>query len=308
MGATLGTRIPSLKSLLAFEAAARTGSFSNAAKELNVTQPAVSRLVGRLEAHLGAKLLVRTSSGVVPTVLGEKLFQTVSVAFKSIGRQIDEITDQRSEQNRVTVSVSSAIATHWFLPKLADFYREFPKVDLKFQLADSEATGPLSGADLGVRLVADTPSNSCSTHIAREQILAVSSPGYQSEHGDLQTTVARHTLIHLNQPRFSWKQYLEQTETEYSPRFRSLTFSDYSLAIQAAIDGQGIALGWNLVVADKLLTAQLLPASPYRLTTGRNYYVTEDPDRPLGAVGKKVKRWMINQMKLDLASPDGGTG
>src|ERR1700721_807180 len=126
--------LSSSNALFVFDAAARTGSFTAAAAELNVTQPAVSRMLGRFEEYLGVRLFDRTANGAVLTEEGELLYRRVLDGFRSIESGLIEIERRRHGSETVTLSVSSAFTTHWLMPRIDKLKRKFPSIVFRFHL------------------------------------------------------------------------------------------------------------------------------------------------------------------------------
>ena len=118
--------LPSSNALFVFDAAARNGSFTAAAAELNVTQPAVSRMLGQFEEHLGVRLFDRTAGRAVLTEEGELLYRRVLEGFRSIETGLVEIERRRKGTETVTLSVSSAFTTHWLMPRIDKLQKQFP--------------------------------------------------------------------------------------------------------------------------------------------------------------------------------------
>jgi DNA-binding transcriptional LysR family regulator len=116
--------LPSSNALFVFDAAARNGSFTAAAAELNVTQPAVSRMLGRFEDYLGVRLFDRTAGGATLTDEGELLYRRVLDGFRSIESGLIEIERRRRGTETVTLSVSSAFTTHWLMPRIDKLQRQ----------------------------------------------------------------------------------------------------------------------------------------------------------------------------------------
>ena len=143
--------LPSSNALFVFDAAARNGSFTAAAAELNVTQPAVSRMLGQFEEHLGVRLFDRKAGRAVLTEEGELLYRRVLEGFRSIESGLVEIERRRKGTETVTLSVSSAFTTHWLMPRIDKLQRQFPQVDLRFQLISGALRGPVENVDLGMR-------------------------------------------------------------------------------------------------------------------------------------------------------------
>ena len=150
--------VSSSNALFVFEAAARSGSFTRAADELNVTQPAVSRMLSRFESYLGLRLFERGGKGAVLTPEGEVLYRRVADGFRSIEAGLREVEQLRAGKETVTISVSSAFTTHWLMPRMDRFQRRFPAVDLRFQMIAGSLRGPVENVDLGMRFLDEEDS------------------------------------------------------------------------------------------------------------------------------------------------------
>jgi DNA-binding transcriptional LysR family regulator len=171
--------LPSGNALFVFEAAARSGSFTAAAAELNVTQPAVSRMLARFEQYLGVRLFDRTATGAVLTEEGDLLFRRVVDGFRSIETGLREIDKRRSGTETVTLSVSSAFTTHWLMPRIDKLQRQFPNVDLRFQLISGSLRGPVENVDLGMRFSSQNDPTSSGTLVMKEVMVPICSPAYR---------------------------------------------------------------------------------------------------------------------------------
>lgn len=296
--------LPSANALFVFEAAARFLSFTRAASELNVTQSAVSRMINRLEDHLDTKLFLRTATGVELTEDGRQLYHAVTGGFQRVEIALEDIRAKHGDEGTVTLSLSSAFATHWFMPRLGKFQETFPRIDLRFQLVCGEPTGSVDDVDIGVRYNAEEDVDHERWPLMDEEILPVCSPAYRAAHGDLDSCrdLGGHTLAHLSGSiRVPWSRYL--AEFDYPPLAgsRSLTFSDYSLVIQAAVSGRGIALGWWHVVSNELLQGHLVPAASRVLRTGRCYSLVATRRRALRKPAILVRDWLLDEMARDRA-------
>src|SRR5438045_3395995 len=148
---SLRRKLPSANALFAFEAAARCGNFSKAALELYVTQPAVSRMLSRMEDHLGVRLFERAHGKVTLTESGEILYKRIADGFLGIEAALDEIEARRTGTDTITLSVSTAFTTHWLMPRMHKLRKEFPSVDVRFQLSSGPLRGPVKDVDLALR-------------------------------------------------------------------------------------------------------------------------------------------------------------
>lgn len=294
--------LPSANALLVFESAARHLSFTRAAAELSVTQSAVSRMISRFESHIGLPLFQRHPTGLALTDDGRLLYNSVASSLQRVEITLEDLLSRKSGKSTVTLSVSSAFAMHWFMPRLARFQEEFPAIDLRFQLVRSEPVGPVLDVDFGVRYDTPDDGNHLRWQLMEEEVIPVCSQAYLDTHGSLDdcADLSGHTLVHLSGSlRIPWSLYL--SEFDYPPvsGSRSLTFSDYTLVIQAAISGRGIALGWWHVIANDLLSHNLAPASRNTLRTGRSYYIVATASRPLREPAALVRDWLLTEMQAD---------
>jgi DNA-binding transcriptional LysR family regulator len=303
--------LPSFNALVTFEAAVRCGTFARAAKELCVTGPAVSRTIGRLEAHLGLVLFHRTGAGAVLTEEGSALFSGISGSFDSIEKTLLRVQQaRRSGVQSVVLSASSAFATHWFMPRLADFQERFPKVDIRFQLISGPLGGSVNGADIAMRF----DHGSGPRHVARavmpELLVPIRAPhfrGAEASAGAFMPTVDR--IINLSTAEPDWSGlFSDDTPDE---RQGGLQFSDYTVVVQAALLGQGVALGWLNVVSHLLARGDLVPVGQV-MRTGRTceLVTTCNPETP---VIVEICDWIGAEFDVDLARinmqyPDLGLG
>ena len=227
--------LPSPAALFMFEAAARHLSFTKAGAEFNVTQSAVSRMINRLEVHLETQLFDRTSTGITLTQDGTQLFRSVGMGFRTIETGLDELRSRQGDAKRVTISISSAFAMHWFVPRVDKFQEEFPDIDLRFQLVKGEPLGPFDDVDLAVRYNHPPSAEQHSWKLFDEIIVPVCSSGYVAQHGTLAEVQRGHVLAKQSgQMRVPWPVFLENSATPFPDGERYLTFSDYALVVQAA--------------------------------------------------------------------------
>lgn len=293
--------LPSPNAIFMFEAAARHLSFTSAAREFNVTQSAVSRMIARLESHIDAKLFKRTPAGIELTDAGRLLFSAVGSGFHQIEIALEDIRSRYGGAGMVTLSASSAFSMHWFMPRFDRFQASFPEIDLRFQLVRGEPTGPVEDVDFAIRYNQPSTMEQQSWELTEEIVLPVCSPAYLEEFGSLDgcKDLRHHTLAHLaDSPRVPWLRYLSALGYPSPVGSRSLTLTDYSLVIQAAIKGRGIALGWWHVVAHELLQKGLVQAASRELRTGDYYHLVATNRRPLRKPAILVRDWLLDEMNM----------
>jgi DNA-binding transcriptional LysR family regulator len=296
----MNIRLPSLQALQVFEISARLLSFTKAAAELNVTQVAVSRMILRLEDALGFKLFVRTKSGLSLTEQGVILQRSVASGFAEIGNTISELKRSSAQDGIVTLSLSSGFAALWLLPRLGQFKRQFPTINLRLQVMISRLYGPLEDADVGIRLHGAGSQNDPNCFVP-EIILPICNPGYLAQFGSLDSTAnsGEHTFIHLDQTTLTWSDFFRTTGLGAGPSGKSIHPSDNNLSLQCAMLGEGIALAWLLAITGSLKSGQVVPACGSYISTGSNYVIEYRSSQPSEKV-EMVGQWLIQEMRKDL--------
>lgn len=282
--------LPSMNALFAFEAAGRLRNFSRAAEELNVTPAAVSRMMQRLEAHIGSALFRRSGNGVMLTEDGQKLFESTSRAMNLIDDTLTEIETRNRDADVVTISVSTAFTTHWLMPHMPQFKAAFPSVDLRFQLITGPLTGPVNDVDLGMRFVSGPVAGHRVFPIMPEVLLPVRARSYPGPDASRDDTIIR---LSAGQPPGVGDPLSADGTT-------TLMFSDYAIVVQAALLGQGVCWGWLNVISHWLCEGQLVPDGRSSChVTDRECCVVQRSRHSERAVVEQVREWLIAQMQDD---------
>ncbi|SAK68665.1 ShvR [Caballeronia catudaia] len=296
----MSLRLPSLQALLVFETSARLLSFTKAAGELNVTPVAVSRMVARLEDALGFRLFERTKLGLTLTDRGATLQRAVASGFGQIGDTIDELKRDHAQGEIVTLSLASGFAALWLLPRYADFRKTFPSINLRLQVMAGRLYGPLEDADLGIRLHGpgsdDDPLLLCP-----EIIVPVCSPNYLDAFGPLDAPrrAEGHAYIHLDVTTHSWADFHRATGLSDRGIGEAVHHTDPGLAVQCAMLGQGVVLGWLLAIAAPLNEGKVIPAWNRYIETGCNYVLEHRSSNPSEST-RAVAQWLIDEMKKEV--------
>ena len=289
--------VSSPRHLLVFEAAARTGSFTRAARELNVQQPAVSAAIKQLETSLGLTLFTRAHRSVTLTQSGERLYTDVAGAFDRI-LQSARLLTARNAQDHVTLSASTAFAHYWMVPRLAAFHTAHPGIDLRLQTSEREPDIGAEGISLAIRRgTGHWPG--CESHLlAPEVICPIAAPRVMAAAVNLATVanLINETLIHLEEPireRPTWADFFAHWNVPYTEPRTGLRLNDYALVLQAALAGEGFAFGWQHVT-DGLISQGLLTARPeWGWTTGAGFYLVWSDSMALSPQAEKVRDWLI---------------
>jgi LysR family transcriptional regulator, glycine cleavage system transcriptional activator len=298
----LARLIPSPRSLMIFEAAARAGSCSGAAREFNLTQPSVSRNIAQLETHLGFRLFSRSPAGLELTEEGRLLHTAVAEGLQRVEAALIDLAARRTRHEVVDLSLSTAFVTHWFIPRMQDFYQAFPSVDLRFQLISGSLRGAPGDVDLAMRRHGDEQNECHSWHFAPEVVVPVCSPAYLDSHGPLDGHGAtQHRLLHFADPLLDWSLFWGELVDSRKRGTAWVEFTDYAVVVQAAMNGEGIAPGWLTAISRALAKGTLVPASNQRVVTGKAFHLLAPRQRPLRDIVLAIRNWMTAQMRDDMA-------
>lgn len=290
--------LPSASALVVFEAAGRHENFSRAAEELSMTQAAVSYAVRTLETQLGVPLFHRRHRAVALTETGARFHADVSAGLARIQKSAEQIRAKGRETN-VTLSASTAFASMWMLPRIPKLREDLPDIDLRIQTSVRDLELEEEGIPLGVR--GGDPASWPDYHaqlLASEVVNAVASPAFIESHGMPRTieALAQLRLIHLEEPAriaCDWKEWFESAGLQYRPQARQLAINDYVLVIQAALAGEGVALGWHHLIERQMASGALVPVSSHVLKTGSGFYVVWPKARELSTSARKVRDWLL---------------
>ena len=276
-------------------------SFTRAAAELGVSQPAVSLTIRQLEQALGQSLFHREHRAIRLTDAGERLFNEVSLSFQRILKTLNEISPI-SAPALVTLSISTAFANYWVMPRLTRLHDAVPGVDLRLQVVDRDLDLEHENVSLGIRRGRGNWPGYQSAAIAREVLLAVASPGYlaaQGVPGSIED-LDRHQFIHLEEPfrpRPKWHDWFQSFGVDYVDRGEGLRLNDYALVIQAAMAGEGIALGWRHVVDPLIKSRLLVPVVPQSWITNEEFHLIWSDRSTLTDSARQVRDWIIEEAK-----------
>jgi len=295
--------LPSLNHLYVFEAAARLGSFSAAANELGVSQPAVSNRIRHLESELGAVLFYRERRGISLTAQGEAFFRDTSLALSQVLVSVQGLSAPQVDDSSVTLAVSTAFATYYLLPRTRALRLLHPGITLQVQATDAEVDLDGGGFDIAILLGRGPWPGHDVAAVAPERIRPVASPTVvEALGGPLGLSdLAQAPLLHLFEPyehkRMSWPSWFELAGSpvrELPPP--TLAFNDYQVILQAAMTGEGIALGWTHIVDDLVQQGLLAWASDIMVETDHPFCIVQSKDRLPTPSTQLVTEWLINEM------------
>lgn len=268
--------LPPLNSLVAFESAARHLSFTRAADEISVTQGAVSRQIRLLEEFLGIRLFDRDTRNLHLTTIGAQYYETVRNSLHDISHSTRAIL-QHSRDEQVTVITSYAMASFWLLPRYNEFQEDHPEVDLRIVSVNSFKDVSHFEYDLALFFRAIPPKDLDVTPLFGEKAFPVCSPKYLERNPRLANpkNLEQATLLTLedNEDWVRWRDWFATSEIEVPTNIRRIKMNNYPLLIQAALNGQGFALGWERLVDDYLASGLLIRPIATEVSTMSQFYL-----------------------------------
>lgn len=293
--------VPSANYLFTFEAAARRLSFTEAAQELNVSQPAVSKTIRLLEEATGLQLFHRAHNRLELTAEGVRFHREVRDSLDRLYAVIQSLKqDQRDEV--VRVSFSASFVQFWLLPRLADFRAQHPEVALRIEESGRDDHDlDREDIDLSARLGDGEWPGLLAWHLIDEVIFPVCGPGYLRD-PDLVRSPADlldHVLLDFEErhrDRMRWRGWLNLHKIAANQLHQDFVFTDALGSIKAAILGQGIALGWAHLVHDQLQDGQLLRPVSETHRSGQSIYLVMAADRPPKRGAELFRDWILDRM------------
>ena len=292
--------LPSLNGLQVFEAAARHLSFTRAAAELNVTQTAVSHQIRRLEEQLGIRLFVRQNRGLQLTREALDYLPSVRAAFEDLRRATDRL-HHRQRNDVLMVSTTISLAAKWLVPRLAAFQEAHPGIEVRISTGTRLVDFRREEIDVAIRYGRGHWPGLRADWLMAEDIFPVCSPALLTGPRKLAVLadLAQHTLLHADTGRDEWVLWL--TAAGLPPSLatqRGLTFDQRLMALQAAMDGLGVALGAARIVESDLAAGRLVvPFGAVVLPAEAGYYLVgpaETADTPKIAL---FREWLMRSAR-----------
>ena len=264
--------LPPLNTLRVFEAAARHLSFTRAAEELNVTQAAVSHQIKALEERLGITLFKRMNRALMLTDAGQAYYPAIREAIDAI-RQATERLYELESTGTLTVTMLASFAAKWLVPRLGRFRARCPDIDVLLSTSSKLIDFQRDDVDIGIRYGAGEWPNVISEKLFSEDLFPVCSPALLDGAIPLRepADLAHHML--LQDAGMDWRTWLIAAGIGDVELHFGTSFIDSSLALQAAMAGQGVALGRMALVADDLAAGRLVRPFQISLPSNFAYYI-----------------------------------
>jgi LysR family glycine cleavage system transcriptional activator len=298
---SLVKRLPSPSALLTFEAAARHLSFTRAAQELNVTQAAVSRQIRNLESRLGVRLFERGHRAVTLTAPGQNLHGAVTMGLEHIARSVAEVERAgRARERDVSIAATNAVAAFWLMPRLTTFRATNPDVSIRVVSQDSMPDLGGDGADIAIRYGDGRWPGVAARRLFDDEIYPVCSPAFAETRPNLATPqdLLQQPLLALDVAEpiwIDWDTWFEQQGLDKALSKNRLRFNNYTILIQASLEGQGIALGWSRLVADLVDRGHLVRPIGASIPSRHSYYLVWPERMPLERPVRRLRNWILRE-------------
>jgi DNA-binding transcriptional LysR family regulator len=304
--------LPPLAQLEAFEAAARTLSFTKAADELSLTQSAISRQIKSLEEHLEVTLFRRLHRALRLTEEGQTLYQAVGEVLAQLHDVAGRLR-RRPENRTVVVTTTPGFAGVWLIPRLTNFTTAHPQVDVRISAGNSFINLERDGVDLAIRYKTREGVGEPADRLFGEVIFPVCSPRLLRDPARPLKTPAdlrHHTLLHMEPDAAgvlqSWAMWLRALKLETLTPASVVHFSMYDQMIQATMAGQGVALGRSPLIDSLLRQRKLVAPFSQTMASPRSYYLVQSAAALRKPEVQSFIAWLRREAQADAdAAPAG---
>ncbi|GAA6191614.1 LysR substrate-binding domain-containing protein [Phaeobacter sp. NW0010-22] len=288
-------RLPGFSGLTAFYAAARHGTLTAAAQELNVSQPAISRRIAALEADLDIPLFDRSRKPVRLTQAGRDLLKALHGGFGQIESAVAQIR-QAAQGRVVTVTAPSGFVAFWLIPRLGELEDAFP--DVTIRIISQEYGEAVRPGDVVIRF--GLPEEGEETRLLGEAVFPVASPLYLAKRGmsGSEYDLSAMTLLTMETARshwHDWPSWFRSAGVERTKGNRVLDFNSYAMLVNAALAGQGVGLCWDGVLDSFLETGAMTRLQgPHAISTRGYFLMARDglaADRPV----QEILHWIAEK-------------
>ncbi|WP_333815793.1 LysR substrate-binding domain-containing protein [Tabrizicola sp.] len=296
-------KMSSLTALVALEATVRHRSISAAAREIGVTQAAVSRHIAALEEDFGRPLFIRAHRAVQPTAECMVLGHALSENFHGISDAIEAM--RTTPKDMVTIGASVALSQLWLIPRLLRFRQDHPGLALRVASRDDRIDLATGEVDLVIRFGKGPFPDGEIIATAPELVFPVCSPEYAARHDLSRFPNCRFDLIEQDVPDRSWYRWSDWfAETGSTPpnAVPSLRFTYFTDTLAAARAGQGIAMGWHMLLGDALQTGALVKVGSRQIVPMMRNHLVVPPGKRAGWPVELVKRWLAAELVRDPAA------
>lgn len=291
-------RLPPLNSLRIFEAAARHGNFSHAARELNLTPSAVSHAMQLLEEWLGTALFLRGPRGLRLSLAGNAYLPVVANALRELATASEQLPG-RKPAGRLAISSAYTFARRFLLPRLGDFNRRFPEIKLTVDTSRQSADLPLDGFDAAIRMAPLDAGLPHWTLLFEESLVPVCSPGLRAASAKSPAEIFESgNLIHVTSVTSDWDTWFRASGIP-SPGCQNaaLRVDTIEMAFEAAARGLGVAIGREPLVGADIASGRLVAAAEVTVPSGSGYWLVAAEANFQKPGVKKLRGWLLDEAR-----------
>lgn len=295
----MSRRLPPLNSLRVFEAAARHLSFTRASEELYVTQAAVSHQIKALEEYLGIKLFRRQNRALFLTEEGQSYFLDIKDTFTSLVDATERLL-ARGAKGSLTVSLTPSFAIQWLVPRLSLFSEVYPDIDVRIKAVDMDDGSLTDDVDVAIYYGRGKWKDLHAEKLHTEYLVPVCSPLLLTGNKSLKTPgdLKYHTLLH-DTSRRDWTAWFKQGNISGINVNQGPIFSHSSMVLQAAIHGQGVALGHSVLAQPEIDAGRLVrPFNDVLVSKDAYYLVCQEEQYELGKI-VAFRDWMLSLVEQE---------
>ena len=285
--------LPSISMLAAFDATARKGSVSAAARELNLTHGAVSRQVAALEFQLGIPLLVRSGRGVSLTEVGAAYSVDIQAVLASLrNASLKVITSPLS--STMNLAILPTFGTRWLMPRFPGFLRQHPDITVHFVTRLSRFDFDVEGIDTAIHYgTSSWPGAEC-TFLMGEKAIPVCSPELESRARDmLSNQPVDVPLLHLDSRPDAWSDWFGSQGMDLPANLGNMVFEQFSTTAHAAVAGLGLALLPRFLIRSELDRGELVVLSDEAMTSDMGYYLATPEAKRDYAPVVALREWLL---------------
>ncbi|WP_019276967.1 LysR family transcriptional regulator [Vibrio coralliilyticus] len=290
-----GSELPSIKALRSFIAVAHHQSFSKAAEELYVTQGAVSKQIAILEQMVGQPLLERQLNGIELTIAGKQYLPKVIEALEIIQHATASLIQSDTQQELLTIDVTPSFASLWLLPKIEEFRRLHPQLQVKIRTRENTQLKLAGESDIALRCLPLSQHYEHSQLLCQEKLLLI---GEQSAScSDVNSVLTQHALIpHTTRPQL-WELFKLEHQCAESLNYYGVGYEHFYLSLEAVKRGKGLALVPDFMASEMLENDQVSNLLGLSMLSGYGYYLSVPNYRLASRKVQLFHQWLRDELE-----------
>ena len=293
-------RIPPMQALRAFEAVARTGSLTKAAEGLHLTHGAISHQLKGLEEDLGVRLTERAGRGIRLTDEGTRFATRVRVALSELAEAVREVTEH-SNPRQFRVSVMPSFAARWLLPRIGRFFAAHRDIDLDVRATSVLVDFRRDDADAAIRYGGGNYADVISEHLLDDVYFPVCSHKIEGGVPKRPSDLSRYLLLRSDSE--VWQRWFHAAGLDWAEPTRGPMFNDDSHLMQAAIEGQGIALARSSLIGNDLVNGVLVRLFDIEVPSPWRYYLVYPASLAQSPKLAVFRKWLVDEIERDAKMP-----